>query len=221
MTKELVLTESREGKRACSAWWSELLQVDFRHALWPWLLYCALLFVDPPGGEWFSIPVLLALVLTQAAVIVRVFGVDFDQGTMGRFMSFPVGRGRTWAVKIVLGSLLIFLPPVGIITTLYPLYDINLPVIILTYGFVTPGVGSLMVLMLKRIMLAWSVTILTPFAVVIILSAVLGLLGIEIDTTITGTFPYASPQFLLPYLVCGGVALVLSWRTWQRLEVVS
>lgn len=222
MTQEMVLANSRERKRARSAWWSELLQVDFRHALWPWLLYCALLFTNPSACKWHSIVVLLALVLAQAGVIVRVFGVDFDQGTMGRFMSFPVARSETWAMKTMLAYLLVMVPPVATVMAIGAVGGLaDVAVIIASFGLFTPAVGSLMMMILKRSMLAWSTTGLSPFVVILTVSILIEVLGLHVNGSIREKFPYIPLPFLVFFLICGGVALVLSWRKWQRLEVTS
>lgn len=214
-------TNSAAGVLISRHWKFQLLAVDFRHALLPWILYVAVLtaygwkvVAGTITGRAALYGITMAL-LALSAVTVRVFATDFGHGTAERLLAFPVPRASLWRARLLLSGILTLLPAVMFFAVTIaveyqqpPDMRQALKAALFALAVVTAvwSSGALYSVLLRRPLLAYSLTVLTP----------LFLLVIQLVLNIA-----ADAVFLL--LIVGLIiaAQVIAAILWLRLEVRS
>lgn len=202
-------------------WKFQLLAVDFRHALLPWILYVAALTVygwkfiaGSITGNAVLYMITLAL-LALSAVTVRIFATDFGHGTAERLLAFPVPRASLWRARLLLSGLLTLLPAVMFFAVTIaveyqqpPETRQALKAALFAFAVITAvwSSGALYSVLLRRPLLAYSLTVLTP----------LFLLVIQLVLNIA-----ADAVFLLLTVGLIIAAQITAAMLWLRLEVRS
>lgn len=228
--------------RAPRPWWVELALVDFRHAFWPWLLILITYIagfsymnyhVNVRGitsGQTLSITangVFIILILFAPAVVARVFGTDHHHGTMPAMLTFPISRSKLWFARLAFIITLYFLPIVlaTIATAIVVKDPIGFPTWTLHWGMAAwlhTSFGCLLAVLLKRPLLIWTATLITPFVIGILFVAFNAFPGVNMEVD-TGSALLERlnriPGYFWFTLTTGLIALLTAWRLWLRLEV--
>lgn len=214
-------TENSEPTRQ-HPWWLELFLVGFRHAAWPWVGYTATVwgiayFKQEFTGNWIRL-LIFAVLATWSATVAQIFCADQAHSTLATLLTFPHSRSRIWGFRAALSAALM-LAPLLVISSVYSAPDLF--ALLLGLSFCALTTGSLLGVLLRRPLVVWSATFISPIALTTICSILLSLFGLNSNGSFSSKFPYAPLSFLLFILFCGFASLFASWRLWLRLEVRS
>ncbi len=214
-------------------WWLELILVDIRHALWPWLAYlvaCGVFAYLPQSlterdspYEWILVNVIILFAVP--AIVTAIFTADFGHSTIQNLLTFPRQRSRVWLLRMLLLTGLIALPLIIAIiaasaTPGHPImiiYGMFLAQVL--YCFIT--FGPMYAVMFRKTLLSWSAIVIAPVVVATASLMLQNALGVEDPKTLAQEFPYL-PPFTFWFIIIAGIpAALFAWSQWQRLELRS
>lgn len=230
-------TSHTNGTPRKSTWQRQLLAVDFRHAFWPWATCMFGMFMlyygawnwqheTHPHYVWNSWAVVL-VAFTAPAAAMRVFCTDFDHGTTARLLSAPISRTSIWITKIILSAALLGIPAIFthiLVPSMSWRYLIGDGVgqkpyttSILYFCWCAWSFAPLLSLFLRRAILAWTATAISPLLVAIVAGVLFAFFGI--DALSPALFPYVPNDVLITAILLGLAAQILAAYLWRRLEV--
>lgn len=203
-------------------WWLELALVDFRHAFWPWLVYAASVYmmaaiVQVVNGPIIHRSVVLIVLAAVSAVTAQVFCADFAHKTMSTLLVFPRSRSVIWIIRFALCVILLALPVA--VMAMVPSSETDLLALISLLAFDALTLGSMLSLILRQTLVAWSAILISPLVIIILCSIGINLLGLDSNSSFYDEFPYAPIYPLLFSLFCGILSIAYAFRLWLRLEV--
>ncbi len=234
--KKSVGGTKRISEGRANAWLIELLIVDCWHgaaALVAYVVWVAL-FVwdftlaadDSPG--WLAAGWVMIGLVVPAVLVTRIFCTDFSHGTVERLLVLPVGRGKIWIARVALSGFMLFVPLMmgwgGVslrgkgfdqLGESYSNLSFGVFVVWCAWCF-----GPLAAVLLRRAMLVFSVTLISPFGVMVLVALISGLTGFNQGMiSISPTIPYIGPVLLALTLILGIISHFVAALLWRRMEV--
>lgn len=233
----------RMSKGGANAWLKELLMVDGRHgaAAFGAYVFGVVLFIwdfalvadDSP--VWLRPGWTIIGLVVPAVLVTRVFCTDFSHGTVERLLVSPVGRQSIWFARVGLSGLMLFVPLIvgWALVSMSGFYEQGSvgghAHFIERYSYLSFGMlvawcawcfGPLATVLLRRAILVFSVTLISPFGVVVLLALISGLTGFNQGmVSMLETFPYVALALLGLAFVVGVISQFVAALVWRRMEV--